>query len=57
MSRFLKLIMTGSEGELPAVAIPIAASTPTGFSVSHMTSLLCFIQSFARLVQRMATTI
>lgn len=48
VSRFLKLIMTGSLGELPAVPIPVALATPTGFSAVHMTALLTFIQYSAR---------
>lgn len=48
-ARFMKLIVTGSLGELPSVPIPLSLFTPTGFSVSHMTSLLYFIHNATRL--------
>lgn len=43
LARLLKLMITGCNGELPPVRVPVATQSPTGFNVSHMQSLLNFI--------------
>jgi hypothetical protein len=48
IARFLRLIITGSVGQLPPIPIAISQQTPTGFNLSHMNTLLTFIQFIAR---------
>mmetsp|Transcript_22021 Transcript_22021/g.37276 ORF Transcript_22021/g.37276 Transcript_22021/m.37276 type:complete len:3228 (-) Transcript_22021:12-9695(-) len=43
VARFLKLLITGSNGELPSIRVAAAAQSPTGFGVQHLQSLLNFI--------------
>lgn len=43
IARFLKLLITGSNGELPSIRVAASTQSPTGFSVQHMQSLLNFI--------------
>lgn len=45
IARFLKLLITGSNGELPSIRVAAAPQSPTGFSVQHMQTLLNFISS------------
>lgn len=43
IARFLKLLITGTNGELPPLRVAAASQTPSGFSVSHLQALLHFI--------------
>ena len=43
IARFLKLLITGVNGELPPLRVAAAAQTPSGFGVPHLQALLHFI--------------
>ena len=43
IARFLKLLITGSNGELPPIRVAAAARSPCGFNVNHLQSLVNFV--------------
>jgi hypothetical protein len=48
LAKFLRLIITGSVGQLSPLTIPVSQQTPTGFNLVHLTTLLSFIQYITR---------
>jgi hypothetical protein len=48
IAKFLRLLITGSVGQLSPLTIPVSQQTPTGFNTVHLTTLLSFIQYIAR---------
>lgn len=48
IAKLLRLLITGSVGQLSPMTIPVSQQTPTGFNLVHLTGLLSFIQYISR---------
>jgi hypothetical protein len=50
MSRFLKLLITGTTGDLPGYSVPSGSSVHLAFGSNHMAALVNFVLYLLRYV-------